>query len=126
MLIEQKIEIDGQKITITRTVKHPGAANASRPAKPVDVFSKQNPDITDEETAQIASSRPKQKAGGTAQLDVLIPPGGNLEELGPGGDLEDLGPGGNLTTDLTIVFGPVNIECCRCHRNDPLDSQASA
>lgn len=126
MRIEQKIEVDGQKVSITRTVDYPATATASKKSeKPPDRFSREGRDLTNEEIAEKAQELAQQPSGGSASSPprsisrVLIVRGGNIEELGTGGDLEDLGPGGNLASGLTLVFGPVNIECCRCPHHDP-------
>ncbi|MBN8734125.1 MAG: hypothetical protein J0L64_26545 [Acidobacteria bacterium] len=125
MLIEQKIEVNGQKVTIIRTVDYPATATASKqPEKPPDRFSKEGRDMTNEEIAEQSRKLTQQQSRGSTSSSprsisrVLIVRGGNIEELGTGGDLEDLGPGGNLASGLTLVFGPVNIECCRCHHHD--------
>lgn len=133
MLIEQKIEVNGQKVSITRTIQYAdktgAAANSNRPA---DLFSASsetpaNADV-DYVAKAIAQSEPKAspapKGGQSVRLFVLRP-GGNLEELGPGGGLEDLGPGGNLAAGVTVIFGGVNIECCCGGQHAPAHQESA-
>jgi len=151
MHIEQKIEVDGKKVTVTRTIQYADNQAAQPPAnRPNDVLSKsdQLEDVdkvaaaaaaalaaTSTSARKDAAEKPDTKGGQIARTGlrvfVLPPggnlaelgPGGNLAELGPGGDLAGLGPGGNLASGLTLVFGAVNIECCHCHGEDSANAR---
>ncbi|MBK7931540.1 MAG: hypothetical protein IPJ98_29915 [Bryobacterales bacterium] len=129
MLIEQTIKIDRNEVTIIRKFDSPPkTASTTTRTPPADMFANQNKALTPAEIrsrvqaqAQAQQSLP---AGSTTPARrnyrlFAVFPGGNIEELGPGGDLEDLGPGGNLASGLTIVFGPVHVECCRCQSDSP-------
>lgn len=125
MRIEQKIELDGQKITITRFLDLPATVTTTPAKGPITEQS-----ILGESRGKLVKTTtpvpgpPAVPAQTQAAVAVPKPglrvfvlhPGGNMEELGPGGDLEDLGPGGNLLrAGLTIIFGGIHIEHCPSH-----------
>jgi len=134
MLIEQKIEVNGQKVTVTRTVTYADkAANTAPTPPPRDVLTSEGPAMSDEQlkqtlqakvNAQQPTATPAAANPGGAVRVFILRPGGNIEDLGTGGNLEDTGPGGNLSSGVTLIFGGISVQCCGQHGTPPGSSAA--
>lgn len=117
MHIEQKIELDGTRITVTRSLDL--SSTTSTPSTTAvaeqSLLGERRGKLNQTTSPPPESPSPSQPTPGAALpkqgLRVFVlRPGGDLEELGPGGDLEDLGPGGNLlASGLTLIFGGIHI-----------------